>query len=358
MLIFNLILSAAAKNCVSISSTTACNPWSKDLFIDIDEISKVYGVDIKSAEIWEATIIKTTSGGDDQSSLWKEWTGCSGLKGEMIQYLRSYTCLTDIFTYSATCNDQAKNIPPLCDDTCDKYGSALETMLQNPTTCPPPPANIQSHIDVLLHAGEVCKQETAGKMFGDKSTCIKGVASDSDYCGFGGNMKVVDDYCSKNGNSSCCQSMQTKMQTTQTKLAAEASEPGSSVNLSLIVILSAGACVVGVLLLLVVRYRGKKKTTVAEDGVVATYEKVSKSPVEANQSFLKMVRSSLAFEDVQLGTRYIAKYDYDPQRPDEVQVRVGDIFEFTEICDDGWGDCVNMVTNAKGKACVKSMEKL
>ncbi|KAJ3309296.1 hypothetical protein HDV04_006238 [Boothiomyces sp. JEL0838] len=358
MFLFNLILSTAAKNCISISSTTACNPWSKDLFIDADELSKVYGVKISSSDVWESTLIKTTSGGEEQSSLWKSWAGCSGLNGEMIQYLRSYVCLTDIFTYSMQCNEQAKNIAPLCDDTCEKYASALETMLSNPATCPAATGSVQGHREVLHHAGQVCKQENADKMFGDKSSCIKGVSSDTDYCGFAGNMKVVDEYCSKNSNSSCCLQMKSNMQNTQSKLASESNQPSSGVNLPLIVILSAGGCVVGALLLLVVRYRSKKKSTVSEDGVVATYEKVSKSPVETSQSFLKMVRSSLAFEDVQLGTRYIAKYDYDPQRPDEVQVRVGDIFEFTEVCDDGWGDCVNMVTNAKGKACVKSMEKL
>lgn len=90
--------------CLDISSTTVCSPWSSGYRINKTELSLVYNIQINSAADWNEAVVGATSGGQKQRELWNKWAGCSGYQGEPIQFSRSYTCLTDIFLFSAGCN--------------------------------------------------------------------------------------------------------------------------------------------------------------------------------------------------------------------------------------------------------------
>jgi hypothetical protein len=45
-------------------------------------------------------------------------------------------------------------------------------------------------------------------------------------------------------------------------------------------------------------------------------------------------------------------YDYVPNLPDEIGLRVGDVMEFYDISDDRWGDAKNLSSMEEGKACL------
>lgn len=112
-----LLLARVLAECLSIKDTTACAPWSgTDLYIDSDKLSEAYGLkegQTLDAKMWETILINTTSGGDAQMKIWKNWIQCD-YKGEMFQYYRSYACLTDIFSKSAKCNKKSKQNVPIC----------------------------------------------------------------------------------------------------------------------------------------------------------------------------------------------------------------------------------------------------
>jgi hypothetical protein len=167
--------------CVPISETSICAPY-QSLSINIQKLAPVYGVDPGkfTPQIWEAKLKQATSG-RNLKKYWNRWIQCTGYQGEPFQYATSYDCLTDLFVYSAECNQQ-QPVPPLCPDVCGQYGAAVVAMVQQPSMCPDlEDATVMKRRSALLQASERCQAILQNPMF--QGECIPGVQSDSSTCG-------------------------------------------------------------------------------------------------------------------------------------------------------------------------------
>ncbi|KAJ3309297.1 hypothetical protein HDV04_006239 [Boothiomyces sp. JEL0838] len=146
---------------------------------------------------------------------WSDFLGCTGYRGELIQYYRTFLCLTDLFYYSAACNTPPKNdtlkYPPLCSASCDTYGDSLKQIVLG--ECTTPIANItaqqqaqfESRKKVVQGAADQCKTLfTSGAYFKGQDQCERGIALDNSTCGFGGDVGSKENYCLKNPNITCC----------------------------------------------------------------------------------------------------------------------------------------------------------
>ena len=101
------------------------------------ELTRIYALSSPiTADIWNTQVVRTTSGGPHQSTIWKNWSGCDGYNGELIQYSRTYVCLTDIFLFSAGCNAEQQGKLDICDGVCDAYGDAVGKLVDNEKICP------------------------------------------------------------------------------------------------------------------------------------------------------------------------------------------------------------------------------
>ncbi|KAI8893407.1 hypothetical protein BC833DRAFT_661681 [Globomyces pollinis-pini] len=199
-------------SCVSISKTTACAPWTKeDLFIDAEKLGRVYklkeGIEM-NALVWQKALLESTSGGPTQGTIWQKYIGCSGYKGDLIQYDRSYTCYTDIFVHSARCNKNVKKVRPLCTKTCKDYGLVLKALLNDAKFCPkadPITAKQTKHRERLLRVGDMCEKVGTMSIFDtDATKCLPMVTSDQNSCGFGGDEKTGAMYCQVFPEANCC----------------------------------------------------------------------------------------------------------------------------------------------------------
>jgi hypothetical protein len=94
--------------CVKIISTSVCEGFGAGLEIDVKELSKVYNRTINNANQWEQAIIAATAGGEQMMDEWREFATCPQYGGQPIQFARTYNCLTDLFFFSAPCNNKAK----------------------------------------------------------------------------------------------------------------------------------------------------------------------------------------------------------------------------------------------------------
>ena len=209
---------AKPSSCLSIKSTSVCSPWSgKDLYIDSSKLQKVYGIkeDGFDAEAWEQILQKSTGGGEVQAAMWDKWVSCPGYKGAALQYLRSYVCLTDIFLYSAKCNEDVTNLTPVCPEVCENYGGAISKMIADENVCPVEfdgmPLSSMKLIMKRRHhvknAIQSCKQISKLGFFNSKEQCVTGVKLDSESCGFAGLPTIAQKYCKAQPDATCCTSL-------------------------------------------------------------------------------------------------------------------------------------------------------
>ncbi|KAI8926562.1 hypothetical protein BC831DRAFT_456157 [Entophlyctis helioformis] len=227
--------------CVPIGSTSSCSPWAHGFYINATLLSRVYGLadgePPLSAAQWDRLVAATTSGGDMQAGIWRNWAGCSGYDGQPIQFYRSFVCLTDIFDLSAGCNSLLSNpafqrpaapVGGLCSSVCSSYGEAISSLIEDAAVCPPPPqqprhpsARRQRQPDGRFEAaimarrrdahngGRLCARLTNAwqDVFGPASACIAGVDGDASACGFAASPDVAREYCALFPRAPCCSSL-------------------------------------------------------------------------------------------------------------------------------------------------------
>lgn len=204
----------ASSECILIKSTSVCAPY-KNVYIDAKRLAKVYGVDKIDAKSWEKIVLDITSGGESQAILWKNWAQCPKYSGQPIQYFRSYVCLTDIFLYSANCNQNVTGFAQMCPETCNNYVTAASSLLSDEQYCPSNSSKIIHYLRRLVpKALNECQNITKSNPSSNKNKCFKGVNTDSASCGFSGNKKIAQDYCQEFSADPCC-----KNRTQQEKLA-------------------------------------------------------------------------------------------------------------------------------------------
>ncbi|KAJ3269620.1 hypothetical protein HDV01_001181 [Terramyces sp. JEL0728] len=212
---------ALPNNCVPVSLQSACAPWTNGAFIDTNVLNQVYfgpkaNVSFVTATSWNQLILDNSAGSFNLRTGWSDFLGCTGYRGELIQYYRTFLCLTDIFYYSAACNTPPTNdtlkYPPLCSSSCDTYGDSLKQVVLGECTnflttniTQQQQTAFDNHKKVVQNAADQCKSLfTSGTYFKGQDVCQSGIALDNSTCGFGGDTGSKENYCLKNPNVTCC----------------------------------------------------------------------------------------------------------------------------------------------------------
>ena len=157
-----------------------CAPY-QSLSINVQKLASVYGVDPAqfTPQVWESRLQMATAG-PSLKRIWNRWVKCPGYEGQPFQYATSYHCLTDLFVYSAECNQQP--VPPLCPEVCQQYGQAVSAMVQDPNVCPPvEDPMIGQRRTALAQAFETCAALLQQPNF--QGQCLPGVKIDQQSCG-------------------------------------------------------------------------------------------------------------------------------------------------------------------------------
>ncbi|KAI8914468.1 hypothetical protein EDD86DRAFT_273534 [Gorgonomyces haynaldii] len=393
MLVFATLVSQIFAKCVDISSTHVCAPYSH-LKIDVERLSKIYGVDKElDASSWEELVLRITQGGHDQALMWKNWAQCSGYEGEYIQYYRSYVCMTDIFEFSADCNKDVK-AKPLCSSVCEDYGAAVHQMILDEDVCPDDFGSYDKQVyksvyerrKMVLDAARSCEKLLDLPVF-EKAECVYGVESDAKSCGFSGDVKVAEDYCSYYPGNECCRSLgqyseptatptptETPTTTpTETPTSTPVSEKDakaifdpvervaliwgigsdaatgdeqqqapsyivSNQNTTIVIV----ATVAGVVLLAIAAFifeRKRRAKNKANAGLKRLKSR-NKAPAVAPQEPVNYPP----------GTKLIVKFAYTQSRADEIDLHPGDVIELLGPLDAQWATFRNLTTNLQGSA--------
>ncbi|KAJ2996197.1 hypothetical protein HDV02_006725 [Globomyces sp. JEL0801] len=334
-----LAVQSTSNNCVSIKSSKSCSPWNQiDLSIDLNRLADAYGIQDKSQfnlQTWDQLVIDITSGGQKQAELWKNWAQCSKYTGDLIQYYRSYVCLTDIFVLSSSCNNSPPNsIPKLCDTVCDEYGAALNQLMKDEQQCPKTTDSITQT---------------------RRSYAVKG---------FSGNEKVANLYCAKYPTAPCCSRMSVS------KLAVEGGQPRRELSaLQRVVMMyqavgtsessadqqnsffSSPTFVMGAAAIVVVIV-----------GVLAfaIVQPIRRARKQARQvpAFVPVRTGIITSKNKQNNGQFKVIYKYDAKLPDELSIEPGQVILVSQIADDSWADAQNLTTGDFGKVCLKFLEKL
>ncbi|KAJ3304864.1 hypothetical protein HDV03_002246 [Kappamyces sp. JEL0829] len=356
--------------CVSIKTTTACAPWSgRDLYINTKKLKKVYGIPQDQeldAQSWEELLLKTTGGGKAQAALWSKWAACPAYKGTALQYLRTYTCLSDIFIYSASCNKEATGLTPICPEVCENYGGAVKKMIQDEKVCPNYYDDLDPRARKLVKkrrayakkAYASCQSISRLPYFNQKEQCVTGVKSDQESCGFSGNSTIATKYCKTNTKATCCSSLGTAssskvgmeegyqdddsfmgsmrriaMMWGATSVGSTSAPPKPFVQTTafIVIVATAGVILLGVISWVYVR---RRRMMAANAGFVSLKD----------GSSVPLVDSSFSSSSPSGQLRCIVKYDYAPNLSDEIELKIGDIIVFESLSDDGWGDARNITS--------------
>ncbi|KAJ2996196.1 hypothetical protein HDV02_006724 [Globomyces sp. JEL0801] len=377
----SLVIAQVPDGCQSIKSTNACSPWSgNDLYIDSTKLAQAYGLkdsDKLDAAAWEKAVIDTTSGGQTQALMWKDWAQCSGYNGELIQYYRSYVCLTDIFVLSARCNVGKVQMTPLCSEACTNYGGALTTLMNNNADCPTVKdqkilAAVEKRRSFALRAADSCQKLSQTSYFNLKEQCVPGIKSDQESCGFGGNATIAQAYCQNFPNAACCSHVAKSQGSNQRSSlspiqravmmweAVQGSESSSSGS-------SDGG---GTFFGSPVFIGGLASLGLAAVGA-AGYVTVNRQkkhgyvpPPLTNISTTSLDKSTSgrltppSIQQVSKGIRCRVKFEYRAELPDELDLEVDDIVIFDILNDDGWGRGQNVRSGKVGMASITFMERL
>ncbi|KAJ3352646.1 Protein Xrp2 [Kappamyces sp. JEL0680] len=283
--------------CVSIKTTTACAPWSgRDLYINTKKLKKVYGIPQDQeldAQSWEELLLKTTGGGKAQAALWSKWAACPAYKGTALQYLRTYTCLSDIFIYSASCNKEATGLTPICPEVCENYGGAVKKMIQDEKVCPNYYDDLDPRARKLVKkrrayakkAYASCQSISRLPYFNQKEQCVTGVKSDQESCA--------------------------------TSVGSTSAPPKPFVQTTafVVIVATAGVILLGVISWVYVR---RRRMMAANAGFVSLKD----------GSSVPLVDSSFSSSSPSGQLRCIVKYDYAPNLSDEIELKIGDIIVF------------------------------
>ncbi|KAI9088783.1 hypothetical protein DFS34DRAFT_640049 [Phlyctochytrium arcticum] len=408
---------ASKSECIEIKDTSACAPFGAGYSINATELGLVYGLTgpVPDAAYWDKLVVDITSGGKHQMQMWKNWAQCPGYQGELIQHYRTYTCITDLFLYSAGCNKDAKPLEQksaLCPQACDSYGAAVRELVLDKDVCP---KNFGKHDKLVYqqvsarrsHAltgakscrallskwGGPSKDGKDDKSYAKNGQCKwNGVQVDHQSCGFSGNAKIAKTYCNDYPRDPCCKRISSSssnptdksdakhkaaaampvgpnavpLSSTKAAGAAAVGEPGAigpadasatsdsfgARNKVPIIAGAAGSLLVlGGVAVGIVRARRRRSSASPRGG--------SSRIQPASTPFIAPAMSQTTPTDA-AKSNYKVIYDYTPQLIDELELAKGDIVEVWASYDDGWGKGSNVRTGNKGTfpmACIEAVRE-
>jgi hypothetical protein len=283
--------------------------------------------------------------------------------------------MNDIFVISKHCNQTATR--PLCPETCTKLGQAVNVFIRD--ACPPTQnLKVQNRRDQLKQLGHVCENipNLLNQFEGD---CIQSVDRDRTSCGFAGNQQIAKNYCKGKERSynDCCSRLVDGNDDNEQEIAKDYSyasdefligtdrfesfeaivsprtksrsltQPPNAIMITMTAVTVVAICVcvilaAGICISYAVRTRRRQRAA----------RKVSQK--------LQVPRryDSIKSELPSTQTKYIVKYAYVPNLPDEMELKVGDIIQFYQVSDDRWGDAYNLTSFEEGKACTLYMTPL
>ncbi|KAJ3176228.1 hypothetical protein HDU87_005443 [Geranomyces variabilis] len=399
--------------CIAIDATTACAPFGIGHYVNATQLGHVYGLSgpLPSAAYWDDLVRQVTSRGDKQKDMWKNWAQCTGYQGEPIQYYRTYTCMTDVYVFSAGCNVKTPDVP-ICESACDAYGSAVKLLVSDTEVCPASDNKmVNDRRNYALAGAKSCKGVMTawnGKdnYTPDPQTCSVGVWDDDTSCGFGGDVDTAAMFCTQVPNDPCClrrrrQQQQTPQTTGDAKpppaapkndapaapgksaggpaalaatqpqaagdiLASEAingsessSNDESFWSKNKTAIIAGTASVAAVLVAIAVvgtLYLRKARATSQNINARLRSKGMHATSGEGAVPFLASTSSAAppqmksveAASKEGLNAKHRVVYDYEPQLVDELELAKGDSVEVFASFDDGWGKGTNIRTGKVG----------
>jgi hypothetical protein len=336
--------------CISISSTHVCAPY-QNLYIDSNILSEIYGVDELDADSWQKLVIDKTSGIESQTTSWLGLE-CPNYNGEMIQYYRSFVCLTDIFKYSKKCNNEIiKTFPALCENVCDQYTESVSQLINNNYYCTPSklPSILKRRENVMKSASE-CK--TILKNFEISAGCISGVGLDVFSCGFAGKLELTAKYCKLNSIDPCCINEEklkfSEMEPNPKSFVTLQNQSSSAIDLGMdlngmnVIAIVSGS--IGVILFVVLMCVCLGRKSKGHAGVKrAVHRKVGTFPLIGEPKAISSTNGEL-----QNGDLLRVKWAYVGQVEDEIDMNVGDSIRFLGSQDEHWAEVCNLTTKMRG----------
>ncbi|KAJ3251699.1 hypothetical protein HK103_002187 [Boothiomyces macroporosus] len=342
-----LLANSALSKCISIASTSVCNPYQNSM-IDTYKIARAYGIPESqvTAEKWESLV--------KQPPPVKEWLGCT-TNGEAIQYYQTYMCLTDIFLMSSECNN--KQPAPVCNQVCKDYGDALARLLKSPTCTYPTPLQARNRKNAL-NAEQLCMEFSSNQ----QGTCISGTTLDQQSCGFGGDKTTATVFCANNPQASCCVKKGfSKAMFTDHGYVAEQMRYDSNLNFA-----QRAANYLSALDVDIPKKKGSESTGFFNSigfvilcSFIGVFVFAGGMYVVLYQRRVNEPGAAPAPQPpVKTGKRYIAKFDYNALRPDELNIKVGDFIDVLHEHDDKWVEVRNITTLEEGKVFKDHIEEL
>ncbi|KAJ3309298.1 hypothetical protein HDV04_006240 [Boothiomyces sp. JEL0838] len=335
-------------NCVQISSNSICAPFAGA--IDSTILSKVYGARVDQSN-WDSYVNQVIAG-DHKKEIWSDYFHCPGYNGEAIQYALSFICLTDLYIYSKSCNQQPT---PVCNNVCEYYQESLAILLDDKTKCPNDFKNntekemYEQRRNAIFGIGNLCSNST---------TCVNGVQKDQVSCDKG----LFTEYCRDYPTESCC--MQKKFSSSSNSTWTSAAGFALICAISLAVVGGFIFCAVPLL----THWRGKKVNRVhsyTSDGdFKVNTDLLHQQEVQANTSVassskplvksvslheLEIPYEKVGLLDERIGKRFIVKKKFEPTSLDWVELSVGDIVVFDSL-EGSEGEAVNLTTMGRGRA--------
>jgi hypothetical protein len=377
-----LLLIPVALGCTPIPANSVCAPWTG--YVDLQKLARLYQTETLSIIQWQKRIEEKSKGSPLTPELHK-WPQCTDYQGEPIQYYHSFSCMNDIFVISKHCN-QAK-ARPLCPNTCAKLGQAINVFIRD--ACPlTQNLRVQNRRDQLKQLGQIC-ENIPNLLDHFEGECIEAVDRDRTSCGFGGNLKTAQQYCKDRIRTynDCCSRIAEQendpnfqgeerfdvekqfsdpedvtdgnstddvrfeafaaLVSPKAKPSRSLTQPPNAIMITMTAVTVVAICVcvilgAGICISCAVRTRRRQRAA----------RKVSQR--------LQIPRryDSIKSELPSTQTKYIVKYAYVPNLPDEMELKVGDIIQFYQVSDDRWGDAYNLTSFEEGKACTLYMTAL
>ncbi|KAJ3015443.1 UNVERIFIED_CONTAM: hypothetical protein HDU68_012735 [Siphonaria sp. JEL0065] len=381
--------------CISITTTSLCAPWTTGLYINTTALAAQYNVGALYLSDWEAYLGRYSPAKDlgcQTQTLQSDWNQ----PATKTQFLTTYLCMRDVLVLSAGCNDAmgAKTpSPALCSDTCSFIGQGFKDYLSNAQQCPSVDKNSafasarSSALAVASDCQTVVKawQKDVGS---NDNNCLASAVLDYSSCGLGGNSIAAEAFCKSNGYTpKCCSSFIppgfTLSSTTAAAIPTKTVEPDQNASSSG---LSAGAiagiviaCIAGLAVIIVgailfakrtfnnkshgankvsssTTAIGARKSTVQSLRSYIPYAPLGKESdsyslprIPATSPFPSQLRLDVDIEakTSPLGEQTV-QVDHIAQRPDELSLRIGELVVVTNVHDDGW--CSGTRTKRDGSA--------
>jgi hypothetical protein len=169
-------LIAAQQECIPITKTQSCGPWSQGYSFNKTALSLAYNRPVENVEAFDDVMRTFTwSSSDISRQHFRDTFKCPKWDGSGLRYTTTYNCLYGIFTASSGCN---ANLPRkgLCSKTCSDFIGSMLTVFESGDFCDQADPVKQDRLSKM-------ESYQTGCMITDDNTCATYNDDDGKSCG-------------------------------------------------------------------------------------------------------------------------------------------------------------------------------